>query len=135
MNKIEKAKANFEQIFGQGFFEVIPVETFKGGKLEAAYYGEMTIHLNTTGFKAEDLYHEAGHALDELLFSTQSEFAKFFKPFYNEIKMMNYFEAFLSSYEAEYKPSEAFAEAIAMAISNPDWELGAELITAVKELL
>lgn len=133
MNKIEKAMMKFEQTFGNGFFEIIPVKTFKGKKEEACYYHNMTIHINTNGFEPADIYHEAAHAMDELIFETGMEFAKFFSPFYKQMKKMPYFREFMDMYESADQPSECFAEAIAMSIEHPEWEIGQQMIKAIQE--
>ena len=135
MTKIEKAMKKFEETFGTGFFEVIPVKTFKGKKEEASYYHKKTIHINTNGFEPADIYHEAAHAMDEMMFPTGTEFAKFFSPFYTQMKRMKYFREFMDMYESADQPSECFAEAVAMSIEHPEWELGKQMIKAIQEAL
>lgn len=135
MNKIEKAMMKFEQTFGTGFFEIIPIKTFRGKKEEASYYHKKTIHINTNGFEPADIYHEAAHAMDEMMFATGTEFAKFFQPFYTQMKRMRYFREFMDMYESADQPSECFAEAIAMSIEHPEWKLGQEMIGAIQEAL
>ena len=135
MNKVEKAKAKFEASFGKGFFEVVPVKTFKGKKSEASFYQNMTVNVNMTGFDEADVFHEAAHAMDELMFDSQMEFAMFFRPFYSEFKKMKYFREFAAQYESKYQPSEVFAEAVAMAVANPQWEAGQKFAEAVRARL